>query len=150
LALALGQAAALVFLASTSVPATQSQFGTEKEARVMLEKAVAAVKANKDNAREMFNKGEGGFKDRDLYVFCANASDAVLTAHPYLKGEHLPDIVGKKGYPVGKEIMQNAPEGKLSEVSYRWPRPGSDMPLEKCTFYTRVAGQNCGVGFYKG
>jgi hypothetical protein len=25
----------------------------------------------------MFNKGEGGFKDRDLYVFCANISDGM-------------------------------------------------------------------------
>jgi hypothetical protein len=37
----------------------------------------------------MFNKGEGGFRDRDLYVFCANASDGILTAHPALKGEEL-------------------------------------------------------------
>ena len=37
----------------------------------------------------MFNKGEGGFKDRDLYVACANASDGIVTAHPYLKGEQL-------------------------------------------------------------
>ena len=86
----------------------------------------------------MFNKGEGGFKDRDLYVFCANASDGVLTAHPYLKGEHLQDIVGKKGYPLGKEIMKNATEGKISEVTYWWPRPGSETPLEKHTFYTKV------------
>ena len=116
----------------------------------MLEKAVVAVKADKEKALEMFNKGEGCFKDRDLYVFCANASDGVLTAHPYLKGEHLQDIVGKKGYPLGKEIMENATEGKVSEVSYWWPRPGSETPLEKRTFYTKVAGQNCGVGFYKG
>jgi len=37
----------------------------------------------------MFNEGEGGFRDRDLYVFCANASDGILTAHPALKGEEL-------------------------------------------------------------
>jgi hypothetical protein len=97
----------------------------------------------------MFNKGEGGFKHRDLYVFCANASDGVLTAHPHLKGEHLQDIVGKKGYPLGKEIMQTATEGKISEVMYWWPRPGSDKPLEKRTFYTKVVDQNCGVGYYK-
>ena len=42
-------------------------------------------------ALDMFNKGEGGFKDRDLY-FCANASDGTLTAHPSLRGEHLQDI----------------------------------------------------------
>ena len=72
----------------------------------------------------MFNKGEGGFKDRDLYVFCANASDGILTAHPYLKGEHLQDIKGKKGYPLGQEIMQNATEGTIKELTYWWPRPG--------------------------
>ena len=46
----------------------------------MLGKAVAAVKTDKVKALEMFNKGEGGFRDRDLYVFCANASDSTLTA----------------------------------------------------------------------
>ena len=50
------------------------QYGTAEEAKAMLEKAVAAVKENKAKALDMFNKGEGGFKDRDLYVFCANAS----------------------------------------------------------------------------
>jgi Single Cache domain 2 len=131
------------------MPAAQAQFGTQKEARAMLEKAIDAVKVNKANALAMFNRGEGGFKDRDLYVFCANTSDGVLTAHPYLKGEHLQDIVGKKGFPLGKEIMQNAAEGQIKEVTYWWPRPGSDKPLEKRTFYTKVARQNCGVGFYK-
>jgi hypothetical protein len=150
LACAIGQAALLVLFSSTSVPAAQAKFGTEKEARVMLEKAVAAMKQNKEKALEMFNKGEGGFKDRDLYVFCANASDGVLTAHPYLKGEHLQDIVGKKGFPLGKAIMETATEGKILEVTYWWPRPGSDTPLEKHSFYTKVAGQNCGVGYYKG
>ena len=28
----------------------------------------------------MFNKGEGGFLDRDLYVFCANISDGKTVA----------------------------------------------------------------------
>jgi hypothetical protein len=41
----------------------------------MLDKAVAAVKSDKAKALDMFNKGKGGFKDRDLYVFCVNASD---------------------------------------------------------------------------
>lgn len=115
----------------------------------MLERAVAALKENEEKALEMFNKGEGGFKDRDLYVFCANASDGILTAHPYLKGEHLQEIVGKKGYPLGEEIMKTAAEGKINEVAYWWPRPGSDKPLEKRTFFTKVVGQACGVGYYK-
>jgi signal transduction histidine kinase len=141
-------AAILALLTTTSVPA--AQFGTEQEAKTMLDRAVAALKENKEKALEMFNKGEGGFKDRDLYVFCANASDGILTAHPYLKGEHLQDIKGKKGFPLGQEIMRTATEGKVNQVSYWWPRPGSDKPLEKHTFYTKVGDQNCGVGYYKG
>jgi hypothetical protein len=149
LASTVGRTAILVFCAATRVLAAQAQFGTEQEAKAMLEKAVAALKDNKQKALEMFNKGEGGFKDRDLYVFCANASDGVVTAHPNLKGEHLQDIVGKKGFPVGKQIMSTATEGKIDEVTYWWPRPGSDKPLEKHAFYTKVGDQNCGVGYYK-
>jgi hypothetical protein len=148
-ALAMGLSALVALSLPGSTLAAQAQYGTEAEAKTMLERAVVALKANKDSALAMFNKGEGGFKDRDLYVWCANASDGVLTAHPYLKGEFLQNIVGKKGYPLGKEIMQNAAEGQLKQVSYWWPRPGSDRALEKHTFYTSVVGQNCGVGYYK-
>ena len=135
---------------ANSASAADSQFGTEAEARAMLEKAVAAVKKDRGKALEMFNKGEGGFRDRDLYVYCANSSDGVLVAHPYLKGEHLQDIKGKKGYPVGKEIMENAAEGEIKQVTYWWPRPGTETPLEKTSFYTQVDKLDCGVGFYKG
>jgi len=149
LAFAIGPAAVLVLFLRASGPAAQAQFGTEAEARAMLNRAVAAVKENKEKALETFNKGAGGFKDRDLYVFCANASDGTLTAHPHLKGEHLQDIVGKKGFPLGKVIMETATEGKIDQVTYWWPRPGSDKPLEKHSFYTKVADQTCGVGYYK-
>jgi hypothetical protein len=149
LAFAIGLTAVVALSLPVSVLSAQAQYGTEQEAKAMLEKAVVALKADKAKALEMFNKGEGGFKDRDLYVWCANVSDGVLTAHPYLKGEFLQDIVGKKGYPLGKEIMKNAAEGEIKQVSYWWPRPGSDKALEKHTYYTSAVGQNCGVGYYK-
>ena len=142
-----GYAALLVLFAADS--ASAAQFGTPEEAKAMLEKAVVAVKEDKAKALGMFNKAEGGFRDRDLYVSCANASDGVVTAHPYLKGEHLQDIKGKKGYPLGQEMMQNATEGTTKEVTYWWPRPGSEKPLEKTTFYTKVGDQICSVGYYK-
>jgi hypothetical protein len=72
-----------VFCIAASVWA--AEFGTAEEAKAMLEKAVAAVKEDKAKALDMFNKGEGGFKDRDLYVWCANASDGIVTAQPYMK-----------------------------------------------------------------
>ena len=49
-------AAVLGLFATTIVHATQS--GTAEEARAMLDKAVAAVKADETKALEMFNKGD--------------------------------------------------------------------------------------------
>jgi hypothetical protein len=143
-------ASTVALVVFSAAPAPAAQYGTAEEAKAMLNKAVAAVKEDKTKALDMFNTGEGGFKDRDLYVFCANASDGILTAHPYgNKGKQLREILGKKGYPLGQEIMQNATEGTIKEVTYWWPRPGSDKPLEKRTFYTKAGDQICGVGYYK-
>lgn len=131
------------------IPTQAAQYGTAEEAKAMLDKAVAALKEDKAKALDMFNKGDGGFKDRDLYVMCANASDGIVTAHPAGKGQQLKDFKDKKGFPLGKEIMQKATKGKVSVVTYWWPRPDSDMPLRKHTFFTKVGDQICGVGYYK-
>jgi signal transduction histidine kinase len=133
----------------TAAFAQTAEYGTAEEARAMLEKAVEAVKADKAKALDMFNKGEGGFKDRDLYVFCANASDGVETAHPTHKGWKLTDAKDVNGLAFGEEIMRTATEGKISEVAYMWPRPDSDTPVQKVTFVTKAGDQICGVGYYK-
>ena len=80
---------ALLFVALERTGA--AEYGTADEAKAMLERAVAAVKEDKAKALDMFNNGENGFKDRDLYVWCANASDGIVTAHPYNKGKQLRD-----------------------------------------------------------
>ena len=61
-------AVATVLTFSPTVFAQQGQLGTPQEARVMLDKAVAAVKADQAVALAMFNKGEGGFRDRPLSI----------------------------------------------------------------------------------
>ena len=140
---------AVILVLSTAASVLAAQFGTAEEAKAMLEKAVAAVKEDKAKALDMFNKGEGGFKDRDLYVWCANASDGIITATPYWnRGKQLRDIEGKHGAPFGEAIMQNAAEGTIKETTYWWPRPGSDEAFEKTTYYTKVGDQVCGVGYY--
>jgi len=69
LAFAVGCAVSLIVLC-TAASWAAADFGTPEEAKAMLEKAVAAVK------QDAFNAGEAGFKDRDLYVWCANAPEA--------------------------------------------------------------------------
>jgi len=142
-------AAAAALILSTAVLVQAAQYGTAEEARAMLDKAVAAVKADKTKALDVFNKGGGGFKDRDLYVFCANASDGIITAHPTHKGAQLKDLKDVKGFAFGEEIMRTAAEGAVNEVTYLWPRPDSDIPIQKVMFVTKVGDQICGVGYYK-
>jgi signal transduction histidine kinase len=137
-----------VAVVSTAAFAQKPQYGTAEEAKAMLEKAVAAVKADKTKALDMFNKGEEGL-DRDLYVFCANASDGVETAHPTHRGSKLTNIKDMNGFAFGNEIMKTATEGKIGEVAYMWPRPESDTPVQKVTFFTKVEDQICGVGYYE-
>src|SRR6185503_8479004 len=65
--------AAVLTLSPTAF--AMSDRGTADEAKAMLTKAVAALKADKAKTIDLINKGEGGFLDRDLYPFCSNISD---------------------------------------------------------------------------
>jgi signal transduction histidine kinase len=125
-----------------------AEYGTAAEAKAMLDKAVAAVKTNKADALAKFTKGEGGFKDRDLYPFCGGP-DGNFTAHPTLAGKSLKELKDKAGKPLGEEIYKVAQEGKVAEVSYMWPRPGQNDPVQKITYVTKVGDQVCAVGYYK-
>jgi hypothetical protein len=121
-----------------------AEFGTAEEAKAMLDRVVTALKDDKRKALENFNNGNGGFKDRDLYVLCANASDGIITASPSSNGMNLND------FPPGKNVMKTATEKEVRETTYWWPRPGSIKPLRKHTFYTKVGDQICGVGYWEG
>jgi len=37
----------------------------------------------------------------------------------------------------------------IREITCWWPRPNSDVCVEKTTFYTEAGDQICGVGYYK-
>jgi hypothetical protein len=125
--------------------------GTAAEAKAMLEKAVAAVKADKAKAIDMFNKGEGGFKDRDLYPFCFQLSDGKLVAAPErVRGQDNRTLKDATGRAYGEEIYKAAAqEGKVIEVSYQFPKPGASTPSPKTSFVTKVGDLGCGVGYYQ-
>jgi Single Cache domain 2 len=136
----------------------QQTGGTADEAKAMLMKAVAAVNADKVKALDMFNKGEGGFRDRDLYVFCANAGDGTIVAigNPNLKqalGTDIRAAQNSTGEAFGVEIYaaMQKPEGQITEVSYMMPKPGADnTPVAKVSLVTRAGYDlGCGVGYYK-
>jgi signal transduction histidine kinase len=145
---------ALVVCAATAF--AQQLEGNAQEAKAMLLKAVSAVKADKTKALDMFNKGEGGFLDRDLYPFCFNVSDGktVALANPHAKQLLGQDVRNNKdvtGKMFGLELYAAAqkPEGQITEVSYMFPRPNDPKAAPKVSFVTRVGDLGCGVGYYK-
>jgi signal transduction histidine kinase len=140
--------AALLFGLTGGAALAAGEYGTAAEAKAMLEKAVAAATADKAKALEMFTKGEGGFKDRDLYPYCGGP-DGNFTAHPTLVGKSLKELKDKAGKPLGEEVYAKAKTGEVAEVTYMWPRPGESEPVQKVVFVTKVADQVCGVGYYQ-
>src|SRR5712691_6549082 len=125
--------AAAALTLSPAVFAQQGQTGTAQEARAMLVKAVAAIKADQAVALAMFNKGEGGFKDRDLYPFCFRIGDGKQIAGPVavLSGTDQRTLKDPTGKMIGQEIYAAAqkPEGQITEVGpYPFPKPGTTAP----------------------
>jgi hypothetical protein len=92
-----------------------------EQARAMLERAVAAIKENEANAVDMFNKGQGGFKDRDLY----RAVRQCLKWHH--NGVSDQQRCTAKDFPPGQKGMITATEREVSEITYPWSRPGLDQ-----------------------
>jgi len=134
------------------VASAAGEYGTPAEAKAMLERAVVALKADEAKALEMFTKGEGGFKDRDLYPYCGGP-DGNFTAHPTLVGKSLKGLMDKADppKPLGEEVYEVAEEGEINEVTYMWPRPNDPdkKPVTKVAYVTEVGEQVCAVGYYK-
>ena len=123
--------AAFALTDRTAVAAAQ-QFGTAAEAKAMLEKAVAALKANEADALAKFNSPTGGFRDRDLYVFCFDMTTGKFNAHinPALMGTDVRDLK-VNGQPVGEMVFAAAKEGTVTTVDYDFPKPGTTSRFQR-------------------
>jgi hypothetical protein len=132
--------------------ASADQFGTAEEARVMLDRAVTALKSNESTALRAFSDpNDKQFHNHDLYVSCFNMSDGKFTAFPG------PGMIGvdirtfKLGDdPIGQrafDAIQTTPEGSVATMDYKFPKSGK--PGLKQSIETRIGNQGCGVAYYK-
>jgi signal transduction histidine kinase len=144
--------AAVMALAAGSAGA--QQLGTAAEAKALEERAITELKAGETAALTKFNKADGGFRDRDLYVFCYNATTGAFDAHanPALLGTDVRALKEKDGSPLGEKILEKAKaagEGTIVSITYNFPKPGTTNPVPKESFVARVGNEVCGVGYYK-
>lgn len=145
-------AVAAASIASGPASAQQAQHGSAAEARVMLDKAVATVRADKIKALalESFNAGADGFRDRDLYPFCVDVPAGIYSAHPTLRGKQTLDANHDAGHAYGEAILRGGDtEGTVNEVAYSFPRPSGGGAVPKATYVTKIGDQICGVGYYR-
>jgi signal transduction histidine kinase len=129
--------------------ASGAEYGTREEAKAMLAKVVAEMRAKKAATLEKINRK--GFNDRDLYPFCSGP-DGKITAHgalPERLGVDQATLKDAEGKPFGAEIRKVAKPGEIAEVSYTYKRPGSTAVEPKVSLVTQVDDQVCAVGYYK-
>lgn len=140
---------AAALAASGPAQAQQMQHGSAAEARAMLDRAVAAVRADKTEALNSFNAATNGFRDRDLYPFCVDVQAGIYTAHPTLRGKQVLDPNDASGHAYGEAILRGGTEGTVNEVAYSFPRPSGGGAVPKATYVTKIGDQICGVGYYQ-
>ena len=88
--------------------------------------------------------------DGQFYLFLIGADDNYL-AHPifpHLIGTDIKDVVGSKGYELGKELAKATEEGIW--VKYLWPHPVSRREQQKVTWAVRHDGLIFASGYYAG
>lgn len=138
----------LAFLLSGAVFAGEK--ATPEEAKTMLDRAVEKVEEDGEaKAIAAFNDPEGGFRDRELYVFCMD-QDHTITAHPNadMRGTDVATLKDPEGKPIGEEMIALAEKGEGS-VEYKWVNPVSKKVESKISFLKMAGDQFCGVGAYK-
>ncbi|OGP91541.1 MAG: cache type 2 domain-containing protein [Deltaproteobacteria bacterium RBG_19FT_COMBO_43_11] len=121
------------------------------QAKSMVEKAVAFVKANgKEKAITEFNKPDGKFVKDSLYVFAYDLNGTVI-AHP-----KLPELIGKnlinkpdsRGKLFRKEIVEKAKSKGKGWVNYRYLNPTIKKEEAKTTYFKKAGDMIICCGVY--
>ena len=119
LTLVVSLAAALVF--GAPLAHADATHGTKEEAKALCEKAVAEIKANgNEKAFAKFVTKDGGFQDRDLYVFVLDDKGTFLShgTKPALIGKSGLPLTDPNGFKLVEEFLKVKETGW---VDYMWP-----------------------------
>jgi cytochrome c len=145
--------AAATLLATTATFAMGADRGSKEEAKALLERAIIHVSAvGKDKAFADFSRRDGGFVDRDLYVFCSDmkGNNVAHGSNPALVGENLMNLQDADGVHVISDMIHVIQTSGEGWVDYKWPNALTRKIEPKSSFVRKVADDWCGVGYYKG
>jgi len=142
----------IAVLAGISFPAWSGEFGTKDEAIALVKKAVATIsKDGAAKAYEAFDKKDGGFTDRDLYVVVYGLDGKVLAhgANAKLIGKDMIDATDVDGKPYVKERVELAKKQADFWQDYKFVNPQSKKIEPKQMYCQRVGETAVCAGIYK-
>ena len=148
-------ACAVLVAAWTGAAIAEIQLASPADGRAMLERAIAALKADEASALKAFNDEKNkDFRDRDLYVYCFSLPDGNITAYqsPLMVGSNVKELKIPPNNPVGQrayDAVAKAAEGEIVSFTYDFPKPGTKAPAPKETLEARIGKQACGVSYFK-
>lgn len=144
---------AVVGLAAGLVhPALAAEFATKDEAVAMVKKAVAYLsKEGVEKAYASFDKKDGGFTDRDLYVVVYGNNGKVLShgANAKLIGKDLSEAQDVDGKYYVKERIQLAAKKTDFWQDYKFTNPVTKKVEPKQMYCQPLADTIVCAGVYK-
>lgn len=124
---------------------------TPEQAVAMLDRAVAAMKANPTKAVADFNALNGGFIEDDLYVFAVDLEEGKFRAHgvsPRLVGTNSYKLTDRNGTPIVRLMVDALRNTDRGELEYAWRNPVTRQVENKHTMFRKVGDMLVGVGYY--
>ncbi len=143
---------AVVALIGMGATAWGAEFATKDEAVAMVKKAVAAIKADgPEKAYAAFDKKDGGFTDRDLYVVVYGLDGTVLAhgANAKLIGKNMIDATDVDGKPFVKERVELAAKQPNFWQDYKFVNPVTKKVEPKQMYCERLEQTAVCGGVYK-
>jgi signal transduction histidine kinase len=143
----------IVSLALCAATASHAQQrATSQEAVALVKRAVAHVHKNGlEKALKDFNRSDGGFTDRDLYIVVLDLNGKCL-AHgvsPRIIGKDLSGFKDVDGKPFIQEELRIAKTNGSGWVDFKFVNPANQNIENKSQYLERVGDVIVMSGFYK-
>lgn len=125
--------------------------GTADEAKAMVGKAAAFMKANgKEKSFKEFSEGTQ-FKKDDLYVFVIDMKGITLAhgGNPKLVGKDMSGLKDADGKLFIKDMIDGATAKGSGWSDYKWTNPVTKKIDPKSTYFQKVDDVILGCGVYK-
>jgi cytochrome c len=144
--------ALVLMLACLPAAGNAQERGSAEEAQALVARATAYFDtAGQEAAFAAFEAADGGFKDRDLYVFVYSVAERAIAAHganAALVGVAAETLVDVDGVPFANNFLDDSTE-EGSWMDYKWQDPISGEVLAKTSWIVRHRAFVFGVGIYK-